>query len=85
MRVLVTGGGGFLGRYIVEQLLDRGDEVTVFSRGHYPDLLEIGAQLHRGDLQDKGAIQDACNGKDAVFHVAAKSDYWGRWEDFLST
>jgi nucleoside-diphosphate-sugar epimerase len=38
--------------------------------------------LHRGDLQDKGAIQDACNGKDAVFHVAAKSDYWGSWESF---
>jgi nucleoside-diphosphate-sugar epimerase len=82
MNVLVTGGGGFLGRYIAEQLIERGDEVTVFSRGHYPALEAIGARTVRGDLQDKEAIGKACKGMDAVYHVAAKSDYWGRWEDF---
>ncbi len=82
MKTLVTGGGGFLGRYIVEQLLDRGDDVTVFARGNYPELVEIGAKFIRGDLQDAEAVHQACQGLDAVFHVAAKAGYWGTWESF---
>jgi len=82
MKTLVTGGGGFLGRYIVEQLVARGDEVTVFARGHYPELEQIGAKLIRGDLQDEAAITKACAGMEAVFHVAAKAGYWGSWESF---
>ena len=35
---LVTGGGGFLGRFIVEQLLASGRRVRIFSRGAYPQL-----------------------------------------------
>lgn len=82
MKALVTGGGGFLGRHIVEQLLNRGDEVTVFARGAYPALEQIGANLIRGDLQDAGAVRGACTGMDAVFHVAAKAGYWGAWNSF---
>ena len=44
MKALVTGGGGFLGRYVVEQLLARGDEVTVFCPGRLPRLEEAGAR-----------------------------------------
>ncbi len=82
MKALVTGGGGFLGRYIVEQLAGRGDEVTVFSRGAYPELAELGARVVRGDLQDADAVKSACAGMDAVFHVAAKAGVWGAWDDF---
>lgn len=82
MKALVTGGGGFLGRYIVEQLLARGDEVTVVARGSYPEFEQIGAKLLRVDLQDAGAVAQACAGIEAVFHVAAKTDYWGTWQDF---
>lgn len=82
MRALVTGGGGFLGRYIVEQLLARGDSVTVFSRGAYPELAGLGAVLIRGDVQDADALAAACRGMDAVFHVAAKAGLWGDWEAF---
>jgi nucleoside-diphosphate-sugar epimerase len=82
MKTLVTGGGGFLGRYIVEQLLARGDEVTVFARGAYPELEQGGARLIRGDLQDEAAISRACAGMEAVFHVAAKAGYWGSWDSF---
>lgn len=82
MKTLVTGGGGFLGRYIVEQLLARGDEVTVFARGSYPELAQIGARLIRGDLQDAAAVDRACAGAGVVFHVASKTAYWGRWEEF---
>nr|WP_287906511.1 NAD-dependent epimerase/dehydratase family protein [Chloroflexus sp.] len=38
MIALVTGGNGFVGRYLVEQLLARGDHVRVVGRGEYPEL-----------------------------------------------
>lgn len=82
MNALVTGGGGFLGRYIVEQLLERGNTVTVFARGEYPELQDIGARLARGDLQDAGAVKQACAGMDVVFHAAAKPGVWGAWDSF---
>jgi len=85
MKTLVTGGGGFLGRYIVEQLLESGDEVTVLARGSYPKLEQIGAKLIRVDLQNGEAVTQACTGMEAVFHVAAKTDYWGTWQDFYGT
>ncbi|MDX1520767.1 MAG: NAD-dependent epimerase/dehydratase family protein, partial [Anaerolineae bacterium] len=75
-KALVTGGGGFLGRYIVEQLIARGDQVTVFARGHYPELEQIGATVIRGDLTDTKAVRRACAGIEVVFHVAAKAGLW---------
>jgi nucleoside-diphosphate-sugar epimerase len=41
MRALVTGGGGFLGMYLVEQLVARGDAVRVLCRGRYARLDEL--------------------------------------------
>jgi len=82
MNALVTGGGGFLGRYIVEQLLERGDCVRVFNRNRYPELDAMGVESHCGDLKDAEAVAAACEGVDAVFHVAAKAGYWGRWKDY---
>ena len=84
MRALVTGGGGFLGRYISEQLLARGDQVRVFSRQTYPALGQLGAELRAGDLRDPVAVQEACQGIDCVFHVAAVAGIWGRWGDFYA-
>ena len=83
MKTLVTGGGGFLGRAIVEQLLQRGDEVTVCARGAYPSLGEAGAHLIRGDIQNLDLITQACAGMDTVFHVAAKAGLWGDWNNFF--
>jgi len=82
MYALVTGGGGFLGRYIVEQLLARGDEVAIFARGDYPEVVTLGARQFRGDLQDAEAVAAACAGCDVVFHIAAKAGHWGPWESF---
>lgn len=79
---LVTGGGGFLGRYVVEQLLARGERVTVFARGHYPEPAALGARLIRGDLRDRQAVIAACRGVDVVYHVAARAGLWGPWKDF---
>lgn len=77
LTALVTGGGGFVGRALVNQLLDRGDRVRSLCRGEYPHLAESGVEVWRGDLADAQAVQDACAGCDLVFHVAAKAGIWG--------
>ena len=82
MKALVTGGGGFLGLYIVEQLCAAGHEVRVFSRGIYPALTALGVETQQGDLQDANAVDKACTGIDAVFHVAAVPGVWGPWETY---
>jgi 2-alkyl-3-oxoalkanoate reductase len=71
MQALVTGGGGFLGRYIVEQLLARGDQVRSFGRGAYPELEALGVEVVRGDIRDRAAVETACAGVECVFHAAA--------------
>src|SRR5579863_4671948 len=79
---LVTGGGGFLGLYIVEQLVARGDKVRVLCRGNYPRLVELGVECHAGDVRDAAVVAQACAGVDTVFHVAAISGIWGSWEHY---
>jgi len=81
-RVLVTGGGGFLGKAIVKILVARGDKVTSFSRGFYPELDLWKVRQHQGDIADSQAVNDACEGMDVVYHVAAKAGVWGSFEDF---
>ncbi len=85
MRMLVTGGGGFLGLYIVEQLLDNGHDVRVFCRGHYPALQQLNVDVVNGDLCDPVAVASACDQMEAVFHVAAVPGIWGPWERYYST
>jgi len=82
MRVLVTGGGGFLGGAIVQMLRERGDEVCSFSRGEYPRLATLGVQQYRGELGDSEAVARAAKGCELVFHVAAKAGIWGCYRDF---
>lgn len=83
MRTLVTGGNGFLGRYIVEQLLARGDEVRVVGRNAYPELAAMGVECFRADLSARDDVAAALHGCDAVFHVAARAGVWGPWHEFF--
>lgn len=83
MNVLVTGGGGFLGKAVVRQLLARGDSVRSFSRGRYPELETIGVECQRGDLDDPAAVEAACRGCEAVCHVAAKAGIWGDFREYF--
>ena len=82
MKVLVTGGGGFLGGVIVRMLRERGDGVRSFSRGEYPALAALGAEQVRGSLEDRNAVVAAAAGCDIVFHVAAKAGIWGSYHEF---
>ncbi|HID23444.1 MAG TPA: NAD(P)-dependent oxidoreductase, partial [Planctomycetaceae bacterium] len=52
MNALVTGGGGFLGLYVVEQLVERGDRVRVLCRRPNPRFGELGVEWYGGDVRD---------------------------------
>ena len=82
MRVLVTGGGGFLGGAVVRALLTRGDEVVSVARGDYPQLRALGVQTVRGDLAEPGVAEQAAAGCSAVVHVAALAGIWGPAADY---
>lgn len=81
--VLVTGGGGFLGGAIVDQLLARGESVRSIARSAYPELEAKGVTCFQGDLADLEAVNPAVDGCDAVIHVAAKAGVWGPYEDYF--
>ena len=75
MRAVVTGGAGFIGSYVVEALVARGDKVYVLddlSRGR-PDRIAAGAELHVGDIREPDAVFDAVL-PEAVLHLAAQAD-----------
>ena len=77
MRILVTGGAGYVGSVVVEELLKAGHEVTVYdnlSKGHIDAVLP-GAELVLGDLADKLLLAQAirAHGVEAVIHMAASS------------
>lgn len=82
MKVLVTGGGGFLGQYIVEQLVSRGDSVRAFVRREVPLLRALGVECVGGDLRSAESVVAACRGIDVVMHVAAVASIWGPWKHF---
>jgi nucleoside-diphosphate-sugar epimerase len=83
--VLVTGGGGFLGKAIVKKLVKKNLRVFSFSRNFYPELEPMGVTQIQGDLADKTAVVKAVKTMDAVFHVAAKPGIWGPFKDFFQT
>lgn len=82
MRILVTGGGGFLGQTLCRLLVARGHAVTSFNRGHYPALDVLGVRQVRGDLADPEAVLRAAQGADAIFHNAAKAGAWGAYDEY---
>jgi len=82
MRILVTGGGGFLGQEIINQLLARGETVRSFGRTPQPALAARGVEIFQGDLGDLGAVTNAATGCDAIIHTAAKAGVWGSWDSY---
>ena len=78
--VLLTGGTGFLGRWILRALLGRGRAVRLLARepGAGADLAGPGVEVVRGDVTDRGSLDAACRGAGAVIHAAAAVSAWER-------
>ncbi|MCI0688064.1 MAG: NAD-dependent epimerase/dehydratase family protein [Sporichthyaceae bacterium] len=77
MRVLVTGGAGFVGSHVVTALLESGHDVAVID-ALLPEVhpngspwLPTGAEVHIGDVRDRTTVDEALRGVDAVCHQAA--------------
>lgn len=82
MKILVTGGGGFLGQALCRDLVARGHDVVSFSRSRHAALDPLGVQQVQGDLADADAVTAAARGMDAVFHNAAKAGAWGPFDEY---
>jgi dTDP-L-rhamnose 4-epimerase len=79
MKVLITGGAGFIGSHLADRLLTDGHEVRaldnldpqVHADGERPDHLDAAVELQTGDVRDRDAVRRALDGVDAVVHFAA--------------
>jgi dTDP-L-rhamnose 4-epimerase len=77
MRILVTGGAGFVGSHVVDALLARGDDVRILDALHpaahaaKPDYLDPRAEFVAGDVRDGAVVAAALRGVDRVCHQAA--------------
>jgi nucleoside-diphosphate-sugar epimerase len=81
MRVLVTGGGGFLGSCIAKKLHARGNQVVVLGRRKYTHL-DSGIESIACDIRNQEGVSSALEGCDAVFHTAAIPGVWGDHEKY---
>src|SRR5438105_7401154 len=79
-RILITGGAGFIGSHLADELLEAGYAVRVLdclaSQVHgkeqaRPPYLDSEVELISGEVRDKAGVRDALKGVDAVFHLAA--------------
>jgi dTDP-L-rhamnose 4-epimerase len=80
VKILITGGAGFIGRHLAKALLEQGREVTVLDalieqvhiNGHAGTALPKGVELIRGDVRDEETVSRALRGVDRVVHLAAE-------------
>ena len=82
MRVLVTGGAGFIGSHTADRLLEEGHDVRILDNLQKPvhlkgkpDYIPEHAEFILGDVRDKATLENALQGIDAIYHLAAYQDY----------
>jgi UDP-glucose 4-epimerase len=74
VKILVTGGGGFIGSNLVRALLERGDDVRVldnFSTGNRENLAGLDVEVVEGELRSYERVHNAVRGVETVFHLGA--------------
>src|ERR1700722_6316623 len=82
MKILVTGGAGFIGSHTCDRLLGLGHEVTILDaatppvhRAGKPMYLSPGAEFYQGDVRNRDLLVNLLRRADAVYHFAAYQDY----------
>ena len=77
MRIFVTGATGFIGTELVKELLEAGHQVRGLARSDAGEaqLKEVGADVHRGDLEDLDSLRSGATGMDVVVNLAFNHDF----------
>lgn len=91
MKVLVTGGAGFIGSHTVDRLLEQGHDVRILDAlrppvhdgAALPAYVPAGIEVVLRDIRDRGAWEEALEGVDAVFHFSAYMDYLPDFSTFI--
>lgn len=92
MKILVTGGAGFIGSHTVDKLIELGHEVRILDclkkpvhlKG-MPPWINKEAEFMLGDVRNKSALEKAMQGVDAIYHLAAYQDYLPDLSNFFTT
>lgn len=78
MKILITGGAGFIGSFLTDELIKKGQTVTIFDnlepqvhQGRIPEYLNQEAEFVQGDLLDYNALKQVVKGQEIIFHQAA--------------
>jgi nucleoside-diphosphate-sugar epimerase len=84
LKVLVTGGAGFLGRQLVAALQERDNLVRVLDRPsqHTERLARRGAEIYPGDIRSPDSLTAPMRGVDAVFHLAGMTGIWAGMDEY---
>ena len=80
MKAIVTGATGFIGSAVVRRLLAEGVAVRALVRPNSDrrNISDLDVEVVEGDLSDEASLARACQGCDALFHVAADYRLWAR-------
>ena len=75
MKVVITGGAGFIGSHIAEHWVSKGADVHIIDNlrsGYYNNIAHIpGVNFHKGSINDRTLVQSVLEGADCVHHLAA--------------
>jgi len=87
MKILITGGTGFLGRHCALRLNSLNNEVTVLGRNELigAELEKRGVRFISANLIDESTILSACAGQEQVVHAGALNARWGKYSEFYRT
>ena len=78
MKILVTGGTGFIGKYVLDKLVNHGHKVRCLVRksSDLSSIKHLNVELVYGDIRDKESIIRSIKGVDAVIHLANIYEFW---------
>src|SRR3989338_4689420 len=83
MKILVTGGAGFIGRHLVKRLQEKGHTVTIYDNFSNSKKDGLNTTVIEGDIRDAGDVQRAMKDTEVVFHLAAISNARDTDEDAM--